>query len=158
MTRDDIILSCIPVVDNLVRKYNNHHSDEDLQSIGMIAVVECVDRSLKEGMTDINQIQARCNTWARNAILDDVYKEKVRFSPDTTAIEHMEAKDDLYEVIYNTKKILTDKQNEVFDLLMQGCDAHQIANRLHISKHTAGHHMKSIKDKIRSLKNETSIT
>ena len=158
MTRDDIILSCIPVVDNLVRKYNNHHSDEDLQSIGMIAVIECVDRSLKENMTDIAQIQARCNTWAKNVILNEIYKEKLKYSDDVTAIEHMEAKDDLYEVIYNTNKILTPKQKQVFELLLQGSNTRQISDKLHISIYTACHHIKRIKDKIRSLENEASIT
>lgn len=151
MTRDDIILSCIPIVDNLVRKYNNHHSDEDLQSIGMIAVVECVDRSLSDGLDDLNQIQARCNTWARNAILDDIYKEKIKYADDTSAIDYMETETDLYETIKNVESVLTPRQNEVFQLLVQGYSPKQIQDTLGIAKCTITEHIRNIKDKIRGL-------
>lgn len=151
MTRDDIILSCIPIVDNLVRKYNNHHSDEDLQSIGMIAVVECVDRSLSDGLDDLNQIQARCNTWARNAILDDIYKEKIKYADDTSAIDYMETETDLYETIKNVESVLTPRQNEVFQLLVQGYSPKQIQDTLGIAKCTITEHIRHIKDKIRGL-------
>ncbi len=151
MTRDDIILSCIPIVDNLVRKYNNHRSNEDLQSVGMIAVVECVDRSLNEGLDELNQIQARCNTWARNAILDEVYREKLKYADDLAAIDHMESEDDLYETIENTKTVLTPRQNEVFQLLLQGYSPHQIQEKLNMAKCTLAEHMKNIKDKIKRL-------
>ena len=70
MNREELILSCQNCVKNLVKKYNNYRADEDLQSIGMIAVIECVDRCLEEEMTDINQIQSRCNIWAKNRILN----------------------------------------------------------------------------------------
>lgn len=151
MTRDDIILSCIPIVDNLVRKYNNHHSDEDLQSIGMIAVVECVDRSLSDGLDDLNQIQARCNTWARNAILDDIYKEKIKYADDTSAIDYMETETDLYETIKNVESVLTPRQNEVFQLLVQGYSPKQVQDILGIAKCTITEHIRNIKDKIRGL-------
>jgi RNA polymerase sigma factor (sigma-70 family) len=151
MTRDDIILSCIPIVDNLVRKYNNHHSDEDLQSIGMIAVVECVDRSLSDGLDDLNQIQARCNTWARNAILDDIYKEKIKYADDTSAIDYMETETDLYETIKNVESVLTPRQNEVFQLLVQGYSPKQVQDTLGIAKCTITEHIRNIKDKIRGL-------
>ena len=77
MNRDEIILSCQDTVKNLVRKYHNpQFEDEDLQSVGMIAVCECVERSLEDEMTDVGQIQARCNVWARNAIYKRFIKKK----------------------------------------------------------------------------------
>ena len=93
MTRDELILSCQGTVRNLVRKYNNHKIDEDLEAVGLIAVIECVDRSLSEGLTDIDQVQARCNTWARNAILREIYKEKIKLE-DNSVLEGLKAEDD----------------------------------------------------------------
>ena len=74
MNRDDIILDCYDIVDNLVKKYNNYYLDEDMQSEGMVAVVECVDRCLSENMTDINKIRGRVSIWVRNRILTLIYK------------------------------------------------------------------------------------
>lgn len=150
MNRDDIILSCVEVVDNLVKKYNNHKSDEDLQSEGMIAVVECVDRCLSENMTDLSQIQARCNIWARNRILSEIYREKAKFSDDDTVIEMVGAEEDMTELLIYLEQVLTSKQKEIFNLLMLGNSREEIMQKLNIQDRTLRHHLKNIREKIKN--------
>lgn len=150
MNRDEIILSCVEVVDNLVKKYNNHKSDEDLQSEGMIAVVECVDRCLSENMTDLSQIQARCNIWARNRILSEIYREKAKFSDDDTVIEMVGAEEDMTELLIYLEQVLTSKQKEIFNLLMLGNSREEIMQKLNIQDRTLRHHLKNIREKIKN--------
>lgn len=149
MTRDELILSCQPIVNNLVKKYNNHQPDEDLQSVGMIAVIECVDRCLKEEMDDIDQIQARCNLWAKNRILTEIYKEKPKISDDDL-IDVVESEESDFELLLYLEQVLTPRQKEIFDLLLQGYSPNEIAEKLNIQKRTMRDHMKHIKEKIKN--------
>lgn len=146
MDREELILSCQKTVDNLVKKYNNHKSDEDLQSEGMIAVIECVDRCLDEGMVDVNQIQARCNVWARNRILTNIYKEKIKYADEEI---EMEAPEDITELLIYLEQVLTPRQKEVFDLLLQGCSYEEIMKKLNIKQSILYEHIKKIKEKIK---------
>lgn len=151
MTRDELIESCQTTVNNLVKKYNNHQSDEDLQSVGMIAVVECVDRCIDDGLTDIEQVQARCNRWARNVILNEIYKEKIKYVDDNSVLDVIESEEDLWETIKVVKSTLTPRNNEVFDLLLQGCSQQEILKKLNMAKYTYFHHLATIKQKIKNL-------
>lgn len=146
MNREDLILSCQKIVDNLVKKYNNHKSDEDLQSEGMIAVVECVDRCLDESMSDVNQIQARCNVWARNRILTEIYREKIKYADEEI---EMEAPEDITELLIYLEQVLTPRQKEVFDLLLQGYSYEEIMKKLNIKQSILYEHIKKIKEKIK---------
>lgn len=146
MDREELILSCQKTVDNLVKKYNNHKSDEDLQSEGMIAVVECVNRCLDEGMTDVNQIQARCNVWARNRILTEIYREKIKYADEEI---EMEAPEDITELLIYLEQVLTPRQKEVFDLLLQGYSYEEIMKKLNIKQSILYEHIKKIKEKIK---------
>lgn len=146
MNREDLILSCQKIVDNLVKKYNNHKSDEDLQSEGMIAVIECVDRCLDESMSDVNQIQARCNVWARNRILTEIYREKIKYADEEI---EMEAPEDITELLIYLEQVLTPRQKEVFDLLLQGCSYEEIMKKLNIKQSILYEHIKKIKEKIK---------
>lgn len=147
MDREELILSCQKIVDNLVKKYNNHRSDEDLQSEGMIAVVECVNRCLEEGMTDVNQIQARCNVWARNRILTNIYKEKIKYADEEI---EMEAPEDMMELLIYLEQVLTPRQKEVFDLLLRGYSYKEIIKKLNITQPMLYKHCQNIKEKIKS--------
>lgn len=151
MTRDELILSCQDTVRNLVRKYNNHKQDEDLEAVGMTAVIVCVDKCLDEGLTDVEQVQRRCNRWARNAILDAVYKERIKYVDDNAILEVIEAEEDLWETIKNIKSTLTPRNNEVFDLLLQGYSQTEIMTKLNMAKPTYFNHLVKIKEKIKSL-------
>lgn len=148
MNREELILGCKDIVNNLVKKYNNHKLDEDLQSIGMIAVIECVDRSLSENMTDVNQIQARCNVWARNKILTEIYKEKIKYTDDENAIELCEAPEDMSELIISVKQSLTPKQLRIFELLLEGYSKDEIMKKVNITRSVYFKHVKKIKEKI----------
>ena len=148
MNRYELILSCKEIVNNLVKKYNNHKLDEDLQSIGMISVIECVDRSLSENMTDVNQIQARCNVWARNKILTEIYKEKIKYTDDENALELCEAPEDLVELIVSVKQSLTPKQLRIFELLLEGYSKDEIMKKVNITRSVYFKHVKKIKEKI----------
>lgn len=149
MTRDELILSCQPTVNNLVRKYNNHRSDEDLQAVGMTSVIQCVDKCLDEGLTDVDQVQARCNTWARNAILNEIYREKVKYADDNIALELMQAEEDTYETITNIKSVLTPRENEVFDLMLEGFSQEEIMDKLSLKRPSYFKHFLNIKEKIK---------
>lgn len=148
--RENLILSCQDCVNNLVKKYNNHNPDEDLQSIGMIAVIECVDRCLNENMTDINQIQARCNVWAKNRILNEIYKEKIKFVDDDLAIETFPAHNNDFELIDYIESVLTDRQLEVANLLIEGFEPKEIQEKLNISTPMFYKHLTNIKEKLRN--------
>lgn len=151
MTRDELILSCQDIVNNLVKKYNNHQSDEDLQAVGMTSVIECVDRCLDEGLTDVDQVQKRCNRWARNVILNEIYKEKIKYVDDNSVLDVVESDEDLWETIAVVKTMLTPRNIEVFDLLLQGCKQAEIQEKLGIAEMTYYNHLTKIKNKIKSL-------
>jgi RNA polymerase sigma factor (sigma-70 family) len=150
MNRDEIIMSCSDIVHNLVRKYNNHNTDEDLHAEGMIAVVECVDRCLKENMTDLNQIQARCNVWAKNRILSEIYREKIKYADNESALEIQESSEDLRPLIDDVKRTLTPKQLEVFELLLAGHDRFEIMEKLNIKDRQYYNYVNIIKEKIQN--------
>lgn len=149
MNRDELILSCENCVKNLVRKYNNGCNDEDLQSTGVIAVIECVDRCLAENMTDIDSIQARCNVWAKNRILDEIYKEKIKYADDNAILDEIEAPEDLSQLIMDVRHDLTDRQLEVFDLLLQGKSPEEIQEELNIGDMMFYKHCRNIREKIK---------
>lgn len=148
MDRDELIISSVDIVNNLVKKYNNHNNDEDLQSTGMIAVVECVDRCLKENMTDVDEIHRRCNVWARNAILTEIYKQKIKYSDNEEDYENAIADADMTDLLLTLDKLLTPKEKEIFDMLLFGYDKEEIMNKLNIKKTIYYDHVKSIKNKI----------
>lgn len=150
MNRDELILDCIGVVDNLVRKYNNHMTDEDLKSVGIIAVIECVDRCIKDNMSDINQIKARCNVWSKNRILDEIYREKLKFVDDDCVFETLEAPEDTTMLIAEVKSELTPKQQIVFDMLLQGKSYEEIADILGVKVKVIYKHCATIKEKIKN--------
>lgn len=150
MNREEIILSCEDIVDNLIKKYNNHKLDEDLHSIGMISVIQCVDKCAEENITDINQIQARCNIWARNNILKEIYKQKYLLEGDDIFAD-ITAPDDMTETMVSLENMLTPRQKEVFDLLLQGYTKDEIMKKLNIKHAVYYYHEASIKKKIKSL-------
>ena len=148
MSRDEIIFSCMQTVDNLVKKYNNHESDEDLQSVGMIAVVECVDRCLKENMSNLDEIQRRCNVWARNAILGEIYKQKIKYSDNPDDLSFVAGEDDMTELLVYLEQVLTPREKEMFELLLFGYTKDEIMKKLNIQKTVYYDHVKAIKEKI----------
>lgn len=152
LNREELILSCENCVKRLVRKYNNGCDDEDLQSTGMIAVIECVDRCLSENMSNIDNIQARCNVWAKNRILDEVYKEKLKYSDDEFILDELEAPDDIEHLVLEVRHELTPRQLEVFDLLLQGKSQEEICEELNIGEKMFYKHSLAIKEKIKSLR------
>ena len=145
MDRNDLILSCENCVKRLVRKYNNGCDDEDLQSTGMIAVVECVDRCLSDKMTDLDSIQSRCNIWAKNRILNEIYKEKLKYSDEENILDCVEAPEEIEPLILSVRQQLTPKQLEVFDLLLSGKSQEEIQDLLNISEPTYYTHTQNIK-------------
>ena len=151
MERDELILSCENCVKNLVRKYNNGCNDEDLQSTGMIAVVECVDRCLSENMSDVDAIQARCNVWAKNRILDEIYKEKIKYADDEFILDEIEAPEDIEHLIMEVRHGLTDRQLAVFDLLLAGKSPEEIQEELNIGNMMFYKHCRNIRAKIKSI-------
>lgn len=150
MNRDELILSCENCVKRLVRKYNNGCDDEDLQSTGMIAVIECVDRCLSDKMTDLDAIQSRCNVWAKNRILNKIYEEKLKYSDEENIVDFIEAPEEIEPLILAVRQQLTPKQLEVFDLLLAGKTREEIMEELNIQECMYFRHCKKIKEKIKN--------
>lgn len=150
MNREELILSCENCVKRLVRKYNNGCDDEDLQSTGMIAVVECIDRCLSDKMTDLDAIQSRCNVWAKNRILNEIYKEKLKYSDEENILDCIEAPEEIEPLILAVRQQLTPKQLEVFDLLLAGKTREEIMEELNIQECMYFRHCKKIKEKIKN--------
>lgn len=150
MERDELILSCENCVKRLVRKYNNGCDDEDLQSTGMIAVVECVDRCINDNMTDIVQIQSRCNIWAKNRILNEIYSEKLKYADEDDVVDLLESPEDLSLLILSVRQDLTPRQNEVFDLLLDGKSTEEIMETLNLSERAVQYHSQIIREKIKN--------
>lgn len=146
MNRDEIILSCQDLVKNLVKKYHNpNFEDEDLESVGMIAVCECVNRCIEDELEDLGKIQARCNVWARNAILQEIYKEKVKYSDDNTAIDTTPSTESDVELDVYLEQALTDRQKEIVELELFGYSHDEICKRLKISSPTLYEHLRNIR-------------
>lgn len=150
MNREELILSCQECVDRLVRKYNDFKSDDDLQQTGMVAVIECVDRCLSEKMTSVDEIQARCNVWAKNRILNEIYREKIKTeSLDENPFIDDGTEDDMELMIY-VDQVLTPTQKQIFDMLLTGYSQDEIMKKMKIQKAMFYRHLKNIKEKIKN--------
>lgn len=150
MNREELILSCQECVDRLVRKYNDFKSDDDLQQTGMVAVIECVDRCLSEKMTSVDEIQARCNVWAKNRILNEIYREKIKTeSLDENPFIDDGTEDDMELMIY-VDQVLTPTQKRIFDMLLAGYSQDEIMKKMKIQKAMFYRHLKNIKEKIKN--------
>ena len=146
INKDEIILSCQDRVANWVRKYHNpNFEDEDLQSVGMIAVCECVNRSISEGLDDVDKIQARANIWSRNAILQEIYKEKIKYSEDEDALDFLESDTSDTELMMYLDETLTPRQHEIMDSLVFGYSYKETCERLGITMPTLYEHLRNIK-------------
>ena len=151
MTRDELILDCQDIVKNLVRKYNNHKVDEDLVSVGMIEIVKCVDKCLKDDLTDREQIRARCNTWARNAILNEIYKEKVKVADDPAVVDTLTADENISYAVHDLKKVLSPRENKILDCLLSGLSDYEIMAKFSVKKRMVCYYKERIKEKIKNL-------
>lgn len=147
MDRDEIILSMKPIVDNIVKKYTNKRKDEDLSSIGMIAVINCVDRCIKEQIEDYEIIKARCIVWSKNKILDTLRKKDYKFVYDNTLLDNV-SQANIHFSLIDIKSSLTPRQKEVFDLLLSGSSYTEIMTSLKISYPMYHKHITNIKKKI----------
>jgi DNA-binding NarL/FixJ family response regulator len=101
-------------------------------------------------MTDVNQIQARCNVWAKNRILDEIYTEKIKYVEDNSILDDIEAPEDLSQLIMDVRHELTPRQLEVFDLLIQGKSQEEICEELNIGDKMYYKHSLAIKEKIKN--------
>lgn len=146
MERDELILSCQGFVNNLVKKYNNHKSDEDLQQVGMVGVIKCVDKCLAEGITDVDQIQKKCNISARNEILMEIYKEKLKIADDVE-IEEVGEEDSTELMIY-LEQVLTPREMETMKLTLNGLSINEIATKMGVIPDMIYRYLRKIKNKI----------
>ena len=147
MNRDELILSFQDIVSNLVKKYNNHKPDEDLQQVGMIGIIKCVDRCIRDNITDKEQIKAWCITSARNEILMEIYKEKIKLGDEDIPIEDYGEEDSTELMIY-LEQVLTPKEREVFDLTLKGYSIDEISKKMKLTPIMCYKHLQKIKNKI----------
>lgn len=146
MQKEEIIMSMEDSVDFLVKKYNNHTLDEDLHSVGMIGVVECVGNCLKKGMTDLSSIQKMANRAARNRILSEIYAPKPKIDEDAS-VDDSCYEDDTELYIY-LEQVLTPKEREIFNLLLEGCSRDEILVKMNIKNPTYYEYCDKIRKKI----------
>ena len=149
--RDELIMKGQDIVKNLVRKYNNHKLDEDLISIGMLAVVECVNKCEQDGLTDSAQILARCNTWVRNALLHDVYKQRAKVVDDVTLTDTLVAEEDPSEAMYDLQKVLSDREKVILMELLKNVSDEEIMAKFRIKMRMLYYYKEKIKQKIKNL-------
>lgn len=150
MERDELILSFRDIVSNLVKKYNDHKSDEDLEQVGMIGVIKSVDYCIDNNITDYEQIKAKSILSARNEILMEIYKEKLKID-DNVEIEDV-GQEDMTELMIYLEQVLTPKEHEVLKLTLSGYSIDEIAQKLNITKIACYKRLQKIKNKI--IKNE----
>lgn len=148
MTRDEIIMSFVPVVDNIVKKYNNHESDEDLQSVGMIKCIKAVDRCLSEGVTDPEKMKPRIIVWAKNAILDTIYTNNNYKQCDD--IDDYDFTDDseLEILKFDIRSSLKGKALQVFDMKLAKNTPEEICKALDIKSSQYYNYLNKIKNLI----------
>ena len=148
MTRDELILYFQPVVDNIVKKYNNHQSDEDLQSAGMIKCIKAIDRCLSEGVDDPDKIKPRVVVWVRNEILDTIYVNnnvsKIENIDDYSVGDNGE----LDVLMFEIRKSLKGKALKVFEMKYFGNTEEEICKELNIKKTQYYEYLKQIKNAI----------
>lgn len=146
MERDELILSFQDIVTNLVKKYNNHQPDEDLQQVGMIGVIKSVDYCIDNNITDYEQIKSKTILSARNEILMEIYKEKFKID-DNVEIEDV-GQEDMTELFIYLEQVLTPKEKKIYDLVMQGYKPKEIMEKMHIGNDNYYLHLRNIKNKI----------
>lgn len=147
MNRDELIVNMIPHIKKLVKKMNNGEEDEDLESIGMIAVIKCVDKSLNvDYIKTIDDITARSYVWAKNAILNELMKNRVEIDESyninyTTDSINLE---DCF-LIEDIRKELNKMQTKVFNCMLEGKNVKEICKELSISERNYFYITKKIK-------------
>lgn len=147
MTRDEMILSFDEVVNNLVRKYNNGKLDEDLKSESMIKVIKAVDKSLNEGLTDIDIIKRRVIVWVKNHLID--LQSKVKEQQLTEDISEILVDSmDYEELVMDIETELVGTTKSVFLLLLKNLSPEEISERLNISYYMMAKHLTKIKKAI----------
>lgn len=147
MTRDEIILSFDEVVNNLVRKYNNGKLDEDLKSESMIKVIKAVDKSLNEGLTDIDIIKRRVIVWVKNHLIDlqsKVKEQQLIEDISEILVDSM----DYEELVMDIETELVGTTKSVFLLLLKNLSPEEISERLNISYYMMAKHLTKIKKAI----------
>lgn len=149
--RDELIMKGRDIVNNLVRKYNNHKLDEDLVSVGVLAVVECVDKCIQDGLTDSSQILARCNIWVRNALLHDIYKQRAKLLEDTTVIDNLVSEEDTTDTMGDLQKVLSDREKAILAELLRDVSDEEIMAKFSIKMRMLYHYKEKIKQKIKNL-------
>lgn len=145
MTRDELILYFIPVVENVVKKYNNHEIDEDLVSIGTLKCIKAVDRCLSENVTDVDAIRPRVIVWVKNAVLDAISLRNNSNKIDCLDDYEVTDNSELDILIFDVRESLNGKTKDVFDLKLSGYTKEEICEKLNIKKTQYFEYLKRIK-------------
>ena len=147
MSRDELILSFDSVINNLVKKYNNHKEDEDLKMICYIKTTKAVDRCLAEGITDPEHIKGRVVVWCKNAILNELRVRNNLYSMDCSDDDLDTVIDTDYSIdLAELRSCLSGTALDVLNLKVQGYDRNTIINKLGISKSTYHNSLNKIKN------------
>lgn len=148
MTRNELIIAFQPIIDNIVKKYNNHKSDVDLQSIGNIKCIKAVDRCLEEGVTEFDAIRPRVIVWVKNAILNALKVEK-NINQTDDIDDYAIIDDSEFNILkYDIRESLTGKARQVYDMKLEQATADEICTALNIKKTQYYVYLKKIKNLI----------
>lgn len=150
MNRDKLILDNMNIIDMYLSKYKRKN-DEDLHSIGTIALIEAVDYCIKNNKTKDNEIKAIISTYVRNKILNEIYKEKPNLVYDETILANIEAPKDCDELYRDIRDSLSGIELTVFDKLVFGYTKEEIMKELSISRAWFFKVLKKIKEEISRL-------
>lgn len=150
MNREELILSCRPTIENLVKKYNNHIISEDLVNDGFVAAIKCIDFCEKNNITNVDEIHKQCNVWVRNYILNKVYQQKDSIM-DEDIFEALEDLEPLNYIKYDVRKMLKPKHQKVFDMLLAGYCEKIICEKMNIKRAMYYRYLHDIKEIIKKL-------
>jgi len=128
--RDKLIMQQEDTVINLVNKYKHHKQDEDdLYQIGMMKVIECVDDAIVEN--NFEHLPARCNIYARNGILKEVYSRKLH-TIDNYYLYNLGKDDEMIEFYINEQ--IAGKTKTIFNMLVSGYTREEICEATNIKQ------------------------
>lgn len=137
------VLKYETILSNLVKKYNKGVWDEDLMQEAWLTAISC-----EQANPDLEEekLQAKVIVWVKNRLINIQTKAKFDFSEFT---ENIEDESDYFKLLVEVKASLTDKENEILDLLLDGKTAKDIQKELNISKSTVYRFFEKIKGIIR---------
>ena len=126
------VLKFNDVLENLVKKYNKGEWDEDLMQEAWLTAIEC-EKANKDSTDE--ELKRKVIVWVKNRLINIQTKKRLKTISLDADWEEPKS-EDLYKVLFELKESLTERDNKILDLLLEGDDAKTIAKKMNISLRT----------------------